>query len=86
MVLLDVAALRESVRASGLKQKYIAEKVGVAEKTLSYMLTGRTKLPVGVYANICAVLGRPITAFVKVADQSHDSTQSIPQNGLLEGR
>lgn len=65
MTVFDVGALRESVRASGLKQKYIAERVGVAEKTLSYMLTGRTKFPVEVYAEVCNVLGQPITAFVK---------------------
>lgn len=65
MAALDIEALRVSVKASGLKQKYIAEQVGVAEKTLSYMLKGRTRFPIEVYAGVCSILGMPLDAFIR---------------------
>lgn len=65
MTVFDVGALRSSVKASGIKQKYMAERAGIAEKTLSYMLTGRTRLPIEVYAEICGILGKELTEFVR---------------------
>lgn len=65
MVVVDMCAMRECVKQSGLKQKYIAERIGIAEKTLSYVLTSRSKCTVGVYAGLCNVLGKPLSEFIR---------------------
>lgn len=47
------------------KQKAIAEKSGLDESKLCMSLQGKRKLEAGEYANICSVLGVPMTMFVK---------------------
>lgn len=46
----------QAIVKSGLKQKYIAEQIGVSEQTLSAMLAGRRKIYVDEFFNLCAVL------------------------------
>lgn len=71
----DVEAMRECVKASGLKQRFIAEQIGVAEKTLSYILTGRTRCSVGVYAKICTLLNKPLDEFIR---RGNEETENRP--------
>jgi len=37
--------LREKIKASGLKQKFIAEKLGLSEAHLTMMLNGKATMP-----------------------------------------
>lgn len=37
--------LREKIKASGLKQKFIAEKVGISESHLTMMLNENASMP-----------------------------------------
>ncbi len=46
-----------AVDKSGLKQKFIAEKIGVSEQTFCAMLAGRRKIYVDEFFSLCLVLG-----------------------------
>ena len=46
-----------AVERSGMKQKAIAERIGVSEQTFSAMLAGRRKINVDEFFGICLVLG-----------------------------
>lgn len=55
-----VAELAENIKATikhkGLKQRYVAQRIGVSEKTFSAMLTGRQNILVDDVEKICDVL------------------------------
>lgn len=42
---------------NGIKQNYVAEKIGIAENTLSQKLTGKSKLYADEFVSIILVLG-----------------------------
>ncbi|MCI5552148.1 MAG: helix-turn-helix domain-containing protein [Clostridiales bacterium] len=46
-----------AIEKHGLKQKAVAERIGVSEQVLSAMLSGRRKISVDEFFNICMVLG-----------------------------
>ena len=46
----------KAVADSGMKQKYIAEKIGVSEPTFSAILSGKRKIDVDEFFGICEVL------------------------------
>lgn len=48
--------LSMAIKESGLKQKYIAEKVGISEQALSAMLNGRQKIDIDTFFAIAVVL------------------------------
>lgn len=48
--------LDEAIEASGLKGKFIAEKVGVSEQALSAMRKGRQKIDIDTFFAIAVVL------------------------------
>lgn len=48
--------LREAINARGLKQKYIAEKIGISETALSAMLNGNQKIDIETFFAIATVL------------------------------
>ena len=48
--------LKKAIEANGLKQKFIAEKVGISEATLSAMLNGNQKIDVETFFAIATVL------------------------------
>lgn len=50
--------LKAAIQESGLKQKYIAEKVGISEAALSAMLKGNQKIDVDTFFAIAAVLNK----------------------------
>lgn len=45
-----------AVADSGMKQKFIAEKIGMSEPTFSAVLAGKRKLDVDEFFKICVVL------------------------------
>ena len=53
---MTAAKLRAAVDASGLKQKFIAEKIGISETALSAMLNGNQKIDVDTFFAIAVVL------------------------------
>ncbi len=48
--------VRAAVDDSGLKQKFIAERIGVSEPTFSAMLSGGRKIDVDEFFSLCQVL------------------------------
>lgn len=48
--------LKAAIDASGLKQTFIAEKVGISDQALSLMLSGKQKIDVDTFFAICVVL------------------------------
>ena len=55
-----MAMFEENVKSvmqnKGLKQKYVAQKIGISEKAFSAMLTGRKNVLVTDVLNICNAL------------------------------
>lgn len=66
----------QAIVKSGLKQKYIAEQIGVSEQTLSAMLAGRRKIYVDEFFNLCAVLNE--------TPNNLYGFESAPQTGKAE--
>ena len=48
--------LTEAIEARGMKQKFIAEKIGISETALSAMLNGKQKIDVETFFAICTLL------------------------------
>ena len=48
--------LREMIDERGLKQKFIAEKIGISETALSQMLNGKQKIDVDTFLAIATVM------------------------------
>lgn len=48
--------IRAIIKQKGLKQRYVAQRIGVSEKTFSAMLTGRQNILVDDVEKICDVL------------------------------
>ena len=48
--------LNAIIEESGMKQKYIAEKVGISDQALSAMLNGRQRIDVDTFFAIAVVL------------------------------
>lgn len=56
-------SIKQYLKENGIKQNYIAKKLGIPATTLNSMLSERQKIPADMYFCICAVLGEPITKF-----------------------
>lgn len=48
--------LTAAIEARGIKQKFLADKLGISESTLSAMLNGRQKIDVDTFFGICSLL------------------------------
>lgn len=48
--------INAAVEDSGLKQKYIADRIGVSEPTFSAILSGKRKVDVDEFFSLCQVL------------------------------
>lgn len=48
--------LSAAIEESGLKQKFIAEKIGISEQALSAMLKGRQKIDIDTFFSIAVIL------------------------------
>ena len=53
---MAASRLKEAIKARGLKQRFIAEKVGVSEQLLSQMLNGDVKIDIDTFFAIAVVL------------------------------
>ena len=53
---MTAAKLKAAVEASGMKQKFIAEKVGISEASLSAMLNGNQKIDVDTFFAIATII------------------------------
>lgn len=53
----------------GIKQKYIAQKSGISERTLSLILSGKRSCDIDEYTKICLSLDVPFTFFLNIQPQ-----------------
>ena len=53
---MAASRLKEAIKARGLKQRFIAEKIGVSEQLLSQMLNGDVKIGIDTFFAIAVVL------------------------------
>ena len=61
--------LKAYLETNGYKQKFIAQKAGLNEATMSGIITGRVKCSVDTYVNICRVLSVPFNKFIDDLNQ-----------------
>ena len=54
---------REKIKASGLKQKTVAEKMGIQPTVLSAMLTKRRTIQATDFIKLCEILGLTMEDF-----------------------
>lgn len=54
--------INSAIEQHGLKQKAVAERIGVSEQVFSAMLSGRRKISVDEFFRICVVLGETPSA------------------------
>ncbi|MDX3587333.1 helix-turn-helix domain-containing protein [Streptomyces europaeiscabiei] len=57
--------IRATIKATGLKQIWIAQQLGISEKHLSQMLTGRVTLTLDWAQRIAGVCGYKVTVTVE---------------------
>jgi antitoxin component HigA of HigAB toxin-antitoxin module len=61
---IDYGGIKKYMDATGLKQKAVAEKVGLTEAQLSLILQQKRKLEASEYANICWAMGVSMKKFL----------------------
>ena len=52
----DIKLLKETIRRSGLKKGYIAEKLGVTPSTFSALLNNKSEFKASQISTICKIL------------------------------
>ena len=55
--------IRDYIKSNGIKQTFIAEKLGVSDRAVTDMLNGNRKITVEEYYLLCKALRVPITYF-----------------------
>lgn len=69
MLEINIKKIKTAIERSGLKQKYISEKMNISEPQLSLALTGRRRFEAGEYASLCKILNVPMNEFLVEADK-----------------
>lgn len=59
--------LQGKIQERGIKQSFLAEKLGVTETRLSSRLTGRVKLEVPMFLDLCRLIGIDPMEYLKEA-------------------
>lgn len=61
---------REAVRASGMKYRYLAEKIGVKPPTFTAMMRGDRKISMDEFLTICRIINVDPNDFVQDDDEN----------------
>lgn len=62
---VDISEIKSYINKIGIKQKVIAEKIGMTDTQFSAVINGNRKLEAGEYASLCNVLNVPFDKFVR---------------------
>lgn len=62
--MFDYLELKNFLESNGIKQKFIAKSIDVAEPVLSDILNGKRKCPLEIYARLCKFLKLPFEKFI----------------------
>ena len=57
---MEAAEIKELIKKTGLKQKFIAEKLGIGSHYLSHLLSGRQPIKQAMEDKILLLLGEPL--------------------------
>lgn len=68
--MFDYEALRKYLEDNGLKQKFISQKTGIAESTLSAILSGKRKCSLDEYITLCQSLSVPFSTFINSSESA----------------
>jgi hypothetical protein len=74
LLVLKTDLLKKYVEDTGIKQKILAERAGINESALCFILQGKRKCEAGEYGNLCFALGVPLDTFLK---------PEIPEKGVI---
>ncbi len=66
MIFLVREAIKQYLISNGIKQSYLAEKIGMSAPTLSALLNGKRSFEIEEYVNICKVLKLPYDFFMPI--------------------
>ena len=66
MIFLVRDAIKRYLNENGIKQSYLAEKIGMSAPTLSALLNGKRSFEIEEYINICNALKLPFDFFMPV--------------------
>jgi hypothetical protein len=61
--------MAQKIRERGVKQSFLAGKIGVRESKLSYCLTGRSRMQVPVFLALCYELQLDPLAYLEAAHE-----------------
>lgn len=59
-----VTVIRDYIQQHGLKQRHIAARAGIAEKTLSLILCGKRQLRADEFIGLCRALNLDLVDFI----------------------
>lgn len=54
---LEIKEIRKRIEYKGFKKKYLAERMGISNVTLSYYLNEKRKMPLIIKAKLIGLLG-----------------------------
>lgn len=54
---IDTDAMRKYIRDNGVKQGYIARRAGLTDAKISLLLSGKQKMNVDEYYDLCSAMG-----------------------------
>jgi transcriptional regulator with XRE-family HTH domain len=64
--------LRTLIDDRGLRQDWIADKLGVSEATFSRWVTGRAEVPIGKVTQFADVLGVKVADIVAASERTYE--------------
>jgi transcriptional regulator with XRE-family HTH domain len=53
----EIKTIKERIEYKGFKKKYLAERIGISNVTLSYYLNEKRKMPLLIKAKLIGLLG-----------------------------
>lgn len=71
--------MKEFFEQQGIKQKFIAQKTGIPEATLSLIMQGKRKCAVGEYVKLCRFAGCSFETFIDepVSVNEHEADKAV---------
>ena len=62
--------LSDRIKEKGIKQRFIAERIGIDEQKLSFSMTGRRNLQIGEFLMACKVIGEDPLDYLSAKEEA----------------
>ena len=66
--MFDYIAFKNYLAERGIKQSFIAQKIGISDGVMSALTVGRIKCDLEKYVDICKALAVPFGTFLNIDD------------------